>query len=157
MPNNKGGKNFKKASHDIEETAQFIEAEPGQDYARIIAIIGNGQIKVYCNDGRERVLRICGRLRKRRFILNDIVLYSGRDYEKGVGGKGVGADKYERGDLIHKYYASEHNKLRKLGTLNPVLFSTETSNIAMGETDIFDDVDDGEEEEKNEDVDVDDL
>ncbi len=82
MPNQTGGKNYKKKKKDGGETERivFIDREEGQEPARVIKLFGNCNVQLYCNDGRTRVGHIRGSMQKKVWInVGDIVLVSLRD------------------------------------------------------------------------------
>jgi translation initiation factor 1A len=116
-PNKKGGKNYKKGKHTDDAPVIFERLED-QMYARVIKILGNCNLLVYCNDGRERICHIRGNMRKKVWMnVGDIVLISIREFGKEEAGK-IG-----RGDVCAKY---DHNVISKLRqkdpSINPNLF-----------------------------------
>ncbi len=118
-PNKKGGKNYKKGKH-ADDGPMIYERLEGQMYARIIKILGNCNLLVFCNDGRERICHIRGNMRKKVWMnIGDIVLISIREYGKEE------ASKIGRGDVCAKY---DHNVILKLRqkdpSINPLLFNT---------------------------------
>ena len=119
MPNNKGGKNYKKSKHSNDEPVIY-ERQEDQMYARVIKVLGNCNLIVYCNDGRERLCHIRGSMRKKVWINpGDFVLISIRD-EK------VEAGKLGKGDICAKYDSSVIHKLKqKDPSINPTLFGLE--------------------------------
>jgi initiation factor 1A len=87
--NIRGGKAFKKGKKgggntEGEGKQKFQGLQPGQDYARVLRVLGNGRMLCFCNDGSDRVCKIRGRLRKgthRQHIEEkDIVIISVRDF-----------------------------------------------------------------------------
>lgn len=117
-PNKKGGKNYKKGKH-TDDGPMIYERLEGQMYARIIKILGNCNLLVFCNDGRERICHIRGNMRKKVWMnVGDIVLISIREYGKEEVGK-IG-----RGDVCAKYDQNVILKLRqKDPSINPALFN----------------------------------
>jgi translation initiation factor 1A len=118
MPNQTGGKNYKKKKKDGGETERivFIDREEGQEPARVIKLFGNCNVQLYCNDGRTRVGHIRGSMQKKVWInVGDIVLVSLRD---DTGAK-VGE---ERADILAKYDPRALSKLKKEDGVNPKLF-----------------------------------
>lgn len=118
MPNNKGGKNYKKSKHADDEPVVY-ECLPDQMYGRVVKILGNSNTLVYCNDNKERICHIRGNMRSKVWInVGDIVLISIRDFkEEAIGVKG-------RGDICAKYDPRVIYKLRqKDSSINPLLFS----------------------------------
>jgi translation initiation factor 1A len=121
MPNQKGGKNYKKSKH---VSAGFkpimIDRQPDQMYGRIIRNLGQCRLLVYCNDNRTRMCHIRGAMRKKVWLgLGDMVLISKREFEKKPA---VGTEELENGDIVAKYDADLLSTLRKLPDINKRLF-----------------------------------
>ena len=96
----------------------FVNREEGTHYGRVLRNLGHMNLLVYCNDGRQRICHIRGAMRKRGWVnVGDIVLVSYRDFEVGMY-KEVGE---EKGDILHKYDASDHSRLRGDRLFNPAL------------------------------------
>jgi translation initiation factor 1A len=152
-PNKKGGKNYKKGKH-ADDTPIIYERLEDQMYARVLKILGNCNILVFCNDGRERICHIRGNMRKKVWInVGDIVLISIRDFGKEEAGK-IG-----KGDVCAKYDSSVILKLRqKDTTINPSLFNNIESieSDARKNQNIDEEGFDFEEASGNEEVDSDD-
>lgn len=114
MPNKTGGKNYKKSKHGgDDENSIFIERQEDQQYGRVVKVLGNGNMLVYCNDNKERICHIRGAIRKRVWInLGDLVLVSLRDLGDA-----------DKGDILTKYEPKFFSKIKKLDGVNPVLFN----------------------------------
>ena len=87
MPNNKGGKRYKRNKNQVKEnkTTRLKDVTQSQEYAQITKCKGNCRFDVLCFDGKERMAIVCGSLRNRRFVNpNDIVLVSLRDWQDNV-------------------------------------------------------------------------
>lgn len=79
-------------------------AEEGQEYARVVSMLGNGRVKAKFSDGSERACKIRGSMRKREWVhAGDVVLVALRD---------LAGDK---ADVIFRYQPQEVQRLRKLG------------------------------------------
>ena len=68
MPKNKGkgGKNRRRGKNENEETKRQLEfKEPGQEYAQVVRMLGNGRCECYCFDGQTRLGHIRGKMRKK--------------------------------------------------------------------------------------------
>lgn len=87
----------------------FVEIEEGQQYGIVQDLLGNGRVNAYCEDGKVKVARIRGSMRKysKKVIINkgDLVLVSLRDF---------GDDKV---DLFHKYSPDEVHMLLRNNSL----------------------------------------
>jgi len=104
MPKNKGkgGKNRRRGKNENEQAKRELDLkEEGQEYGQVVKILGNGRVRVYCFDGKERLANIRGKLRKKVWINNnDIVLLGLRDYQEG------------KADVIQKYHPDEARRLK---------------------------------------------
>ncbi len=68
-------------------------------------MLGAGKLRVICEDGKTRICRIPGRLRKRVWIrVNDVVLVQPWKVQSD-----------ERGDVIHKYTPTQASWLKRKG------------------------------------------
>uniref|UniRef100_A0A1I8C001 Eukaryotic translation initiation factor 4C n=1 Tax=Meloidogyne hapla TaxID=6305 RepID=A0A1I8C001_MELHA len=73
-------------------------------------MLGDGRLLAFCFDGKHRLCRICGRLRKLMWVYTgDIVLIGLRNYQDNVG------------DVIIKYTPDEVRALRESGQLREVV------------------------------------
>jgi initiation factor 1A len=129
MPNNKGGKNYKKSKNNVEDNAVLYEKMDDQMYGRVTKVLGNCNVMVYCNDDKERLCHIRGSMKKKCWIsAGDIVLISIRDFSSDSGsgsGGGCGGINKEisKGDICAKYDPRVIYKLRQKDiTINPRLF-----------------------------------
>jgi translation initiation factor 1A len=124
MPNLKGGKKYKAGKH-ADSTAEFHEIGEGQTIGRVIRVLGNRNMLVYCNDGRERIAHIRGGLRKKNACieLGDIILFSLRSEGVNLATDSNGITK-ERGDILAKYERAVYSQLKKVPGVNLNLFKT---------------------------------
>ena len=76
MPNNKGGRNYKKGKKDnMPKKSNIKKTQDTEIYGEVIRINGNGRFTIRCTDGIERMGIIRGKLRKRMWVnMNSIVL-----------------------------------------------------------------------------------
>ncbi len=129
MPNQQGGKNYKKSKHSTGDSVARLE-EAGEDelYGRIIKNLGNLNMNVYCNDNKIRICKVRGSMRKRVWInIGDLVIISLRNLESDTDKKAMtDAERklIDRGDIVHKFEAGLHSKAKKLPGINPKLFMT---------------------------------
>lgn len=80
-------------------------AEENQEYARVVAMLGNNRVRAKFADGSERQCRIRGSMRRREWVhVNDIVLVALREDLAG-----------EQADIVFKYQQAEVQRLRRLG------------------------------------------
>lgn len=86
MPKNvKGGSKHKKQKNaNLQETIKIIlKEDDSEDYGHVIKMLGNNRVLLECMDKKERLGIIRGSMRKKQWInLNNIVLYSKREYEE---------------------------------------------------------------------------
>ncbi len=117
-PNKKGGKNYKKGKH-VDDEPIIYERLDGQMYARVLKLLGNCNVLVYCNDNKERLCHIRGNMRKKVWISpGDIVLISTRDLDN------KGDTTIERGDICARYDQKVIYRLReKDKSINEKLFT----------------------------------
>lgn len=118
MPNLKGGKKYKAGKHS-DTKAEFHDIEEGQMVARVIKHLGDRNIRVYCNDGKERIAHIRGGLSKKKACIEvgDIVLISLRTNELNTD-----SAKQDRGDVLAKYEKEVLGHLKKMEGVNKHLF-----------------------------------
>jgi len=113
MPNNKGGKNFKKGKKTrlYEDKKQLIkkDVKDSQEYAQVVNSKGNGRFELLCFDGgKKRMGTICGTMRKRVWVnRSDVVLISLWE----------GMTDDTKCSIIHKYSEDEAKRLQKEGEL----------------------------------------
>ena len=70
MPNNKGGKKYKRNKNVAQEnkTTRLKDENESQEYAQITKALGNCRFDVMCFDGKSRLATMCGKMRKRVFV-----------------------------------------------------------------------------------------
>ena len=95
------------------ESSEFIGRvkTPNKDnleqLAVVIQLMGTDQVKVLCEDGKERQLRIPGKLKKRVWIReNDIIIAKLWDFQPS------------KGDVTWRYLGNQITWLKKKGYLN---------------------------------------
>ena len=104
MPNNKGGKRYKRNKNQVKEnkTTRLKDVTQSQEYAQITKCLGNCRFEGLCFDGKKRMASMCGKMRKRVFVnAHEIVLVSLRDWQDS------------KCDIIDKYSASDVQKLKQ--------------------------------------------
>uniref|UniRef100_A0A6C0D7D7 S1-like domain-containing protein n=1 Tax=viral metagenome TaxID=1070528 RepID=A0A6C0D7D7_9ZZZZ len=117
MPNLTGGKNYKKTKHSS-EAPKYVEKTDDQLFGRVLQVLGNRNTLVYCNDNEVRLCHIRGSIRKDMWIgVGDVVLISIRDLNDK-------SDKYQKGDILHKYDRDYYSKLKKEKGFNEKLLLT---------------------------------
>ncbi len=120
MPNQKGGKNYKKSKHATPQKATLALPEADQIFGRVIRNLGQRRMLVFSNDNKIRMCHIRGAMRRGSswITIGDIVLISRRDFEKLP----EKAGEYENADIISRYDKDLTNDLKKVPGINPKLF-----------------------------------
>lgn len=120
MPNNKGGKKYKKAKKTTFDTPPFIIADEGQQYARIVRKLGDKRFDIILQDtAKKAVGRARGALKGWQDIKSeDIVLVSGRDFRNNEEERYV----EQTYDILGYYTKEQVRKLIKLGKLRSYAF-----------------------------------
>lgn len=89
-PNLRGGKAYRKGKKapvvtEEEKAGKFSAKDDGQEYGRVLKMLGERRVLCFCNDGVDRVCKIRGKIckgRHREWIeVGDIVLLSFREFE----------------------------------------------------------------------------
>ena len=125
MPNQKGGKKFKKRKKQTFTKKEFITKDPKEpeEYAVIKKVLGSKRYELLCQDGITRIGICRGKLRT-RILVDDIVLV------------GLWVDMQEdRCSILHKYDEDDIYKLKSRKELSSVLCKEDNQTI---EDDIFD-------------------
>lgn len=139
----KGGKKQKKkkaVSNEVERPLVF--KENGQEYGKILRLLGSCRVEVKCVDNKTRIGHICGRMRKKVWIVvNDVVLLSLRDFQD------------DKADIILKYSSKEVNLLKGYGEIPETMITTDT--LVSEEPDIGFDFGEDEDDIKKEPVNFD--
>ncbi len=149
MPNFKGGKKYKSGKHtETKAELHEINEADGQMIGRVIKNLGDRNMMVYCNDGKERVSHIRGGLRKKtaKIEIGDIVLISLRSMDSG-------SPLENRGDILAKYERETHGQLKKMKEINPKIFLTVETTGTKAENDDGFEFDYGSGDEKEDDED----
>ena len=120
MPNQKGGKNYKKSKHSTPMKAQLVLPEQDQIFGRVIRNLGQRRMLVFSNDNKIRMCHIRGSMRRGSswISVGDIVLITRREFEKEAEKPG----EYENADIISRYEKELTSDLRKVQGINPKLF-----------------------------------
>lgn len=107
LQSGKGGKNRRRGKASGGEEKRELEfKDEGQQYAKVLKMLGNCRIECYCYDGVKRLCHIRGNMRKKVWITTgDIVLVAPREFED------------DKADVIHKFNTEEAMKLKTYGEL----------------------------------------
>jgi initiation factor 1A len=151
--NVRGGKAYKKQKkHPTEGTKRdrFTGRDDGQNYGRVLAMLGDRRVRCFCNDGAERICKIRGRLCKGRnkklIAVGDIVLISPRDFmdesdsdEDSGGKKGSAATDDGAWDLIDRIERDDWRAVKKEAGIHRDLFGVMMTEGGTVHDDIFED------------------
>ncbi|KAL1217807.1 Eukaryotic translation initiation factor 1A [Cardamine amara subsp. amara] len=98
MPKNKGKGGTNEAD---DENRELILKEDGQEYARVLRMLGNDRCEAMCIDGITRLCHIRGKMHKKVWVAaGDTILVGLRDFQ------------YDKADVILKYMADEVRLLK---------------------------------------------
>ncbi len=103
----KGGKKKRKGKSNYITAKRELEfKEEGQEYARVLKMLGDGRLEAKCSDNVIRICHIRGKMRKRIWInKGDLLLVDIRPYQT------------DKADIVHKYYDEEDRTLKDYGEL----------------------------------------
>ena len=88
-----------------EALKEFVMPEKGEIFARVIKLMGSDHIMVRCTDGKTRLGRIRGKLKRRIWIREgDVVMVAPWDFKSD-----------ERCDILWRYTVSQVDFLRENG------------------------------------------
>lgn len=96
---------------------EFPSEENGTQFGVVKDMLGNGRVRVLCEDGSLKIGRIRGSMRKSRgktiIEKNDLVIVAPRDFEDKL-------------DIIHKYTAEEVSNMIRGNELPEKIYKTLT-------------------------------
>lgn len=121
MPNLTGGKKYKSSKNLESKVVQHeINEADGQSVGRVIKNLGDRNLLLYCNDGKERICHIRGGMsRKKGHIeVGDVVLQSLRTGFSTA----TSSTTKERGDILAKQEREVLHLLKKEPGINANLF-----------------------------------
>ena len=123
-PNVKGGKGYKKGKHsDADPKMIEWKEDEGQMIGRVLKSVGNRRFRVYCNDNKERLCRLCGSMRKGDFVNEGSLVVMGIRSLSCVTSDNTGSKNQETGDILSTIDPRLYGKLKKEPGLNPALFT----------------------------------
>lgn len=95
------------------EKSKIREPEADQVIGKVIELLGADRLRVKCEDGNERIVRIPGRLKKRIWVRRgDIILVDPWDIETE-----------EKGDMAWRYDKNKIPILKKKGLIERISVS----------------------------------
>ena len=126
MPNQKGGKGYKKGnnkhtSQDIDIKMVDWDEDDGQMFGRVVKSVGNRRFRVYCNDNKERLCKLAGTIRKSEWVGEGTIVVLGL---RGLSsGSAVGGNSEDLGDILQVVDQRLLGKLKKIPGINQALFA----------------------------------
>jgi len=119
MPKKKKRKKKPSLPVTTRKLLDLVKSE-GQEYAKVTTLLGNRRVTLDCMDGKKRLGRIRGNMKKKRIFINkdDYVLVGLRDFQD------------EKADVLDKYTPQEVKQLIKVGEICEN--KTEEENIDIG-------------------------
>ena len=88
-----------------------VPREALEMFGLVLQRMGTNQIRVQCADGKERICRIPGKLKKKVWMKEgDIVIIRLWDFQK------------EKADIIWRYFGTQSERLRREGHLKGLPF-----------------------------------
>ena len=98
---------MKKVSGPQEEEVTRVKlpnTSEGEQLGIVMQLMGTDQVKALCEDGKERQLRIPGKLKKRVWIReNDVIVLKLWDFQPS------------KGDIIWRYFGNQVEWLKRKG------------------------------------------
>ena len=99
-------KSSKNVHHRPAPVSQLVVKEDGQEYAQVLAPLGNKRFKVVCFDGQTRLAHLRGIIRKNQWVsTGDIVLVCLRDFQD------------DKVDIMVKYTPEQVRQLKSMGEI----------------------------------------
>lgn len=101
----------KRKSRRTPERTTYLQYPVANDILGIATkVLGNARFMVLCADGKKRLCRVRGKMKKRVWVrLGDVVLISPWDFQTD-----------SRGDIIWRYRRSQVETLRRRGYKVPI-------------------------------------
>lgn len=97
----------RKIVSEPDELEEIPEPGPTDVYGVVVKLVGNDRVLVDCSDGKRRLCRIRGQLRRRIWIREgDLVLVSPWDFQSDT-----------RGDIWWRFTRGQASKLAERGIL----------------------------------------
>ena len=92
---------------ETEELARVRLPKKGEIFGEVIALVGGSRVRVDCADGKERMCRIPGKIRKRVWVKEgDVVLVKPWEIQSD-----------QRGDIVWRYTQLQVEWLKRKGYL----------------------------------------
>lgn len=116
--NIKGGKKHKKTANarEYNEKTMVYKENSNEEYALVMDLVGNGNIRVKLSSGNTMISRIPGSFKKKKIFINkgNILLIALREFEQ------------DKSDIIYKYSDGQSKQLQKNDVLPSWFFNFNT-------------------------------
>lgn len=123
MPKKYGGKKKHTFAKVTNNRNQIWKKEEYQDYALVTKLLGDGRLMAMCHDGKERMCKIRGKMRRRVIIkVTDYILISFREYN------------CSEVDVIHRYSKEDVDYLVSIKEIDLKNFRTEEEKETSNDT-----------------------
>jgi len=123
-PNVKGGKGYKKGKHSEADPKMISwDVDQGQMIGRVLKSVGNRRFRVYCNDNKERICRLCGSMRKSDWVNEGSLVVMGIRSLSTVTSDNSESTHAETGDILSTIDSRLYSKLKKEPGINQALFT----------------------------------
>ena len=86
----KKGKGKRRGAYEppVVTRVKFPNKKLGEMFGRVVGILGNDRMEIFCEDGKHRIGRIRGKIKKRVWIrIADLVIVNPWDWETQTDGK----------------------------------------------------------------------
>lgn len=95
---------------------KFPNTRLGEMFGRIVGVLGNDRMEVFCEDGKHRMGRIRGKIKKRVWIrVADLVIVNPWDWETEIPGK------MGKCEISWRYMKHEISWLERRGKIPEIL------------------------------------
>jgi translation initiation factor 1A len=117
MPPQRRSKGKKKQPSPGSRKLRFPDKRDNEQLGRVVEILGNDHMRVQCEDGKTRLGRIRGKIKKRMWIrLGEIVIIQPWDWETANTAEGDG-ETLPKCDIIWRYQLTQTKQLFRRGIL----------------------------------------
>ncbi len=117
MPPQRRSKGKKKQPSPGSRKLRFPDKRDNEQLGRVVEILGNDHMRVQCEDGKTRLGRIRGKIKKRMWIrLGEIVIIQPWDWETANTAEDDG-ETLPKCDIIWRYQLTQTKQLFRRGIL----------------------------------------
>ncbi len=118
MPPQRRSKGKKKQPSPGSRKLRFPDKRDNEQLGRVVEILGNDHMRVQCEDGKTRLGRIRGKIKKRMWIrLGEIVIIQPWDWETANTAEEDAGGDLAKCDIIWRYQLTQTKQLFRRGIL----------------------------------------